>query len=660
MDSTISSTIALEPASEELHSCETLISEGEYQLLQNRFDEALESFNQAEGLMSEPRPDLYYREGLALFDYGCDEEDYEALLLASKKFKTAHQLEPFSDEILHPWGNTLTQLGELQEQHHFFVEAKEKYEKAIGLGLESAEIFWDYAVIWYHIGCQSEEAVDFQKSLQYFERALENSEALPAEFWIDYGATALLLSTKIRDMRQIIKAVNCFKHAVSLDESCFDSWSSLAEALEMLYEYTHDEDHFTQANECFSTGAKLAPQEQSHWLQWANFLLTSAKRTKDVKRLRECLEKCHNAYVLNPEECTILGIWAEALALLGQLSENLDLIYEAENKVNEALDLDQDIPELWYHLGTCFTSFGHYFNDYDYFYQAIEKFQEGISLDRTYDPLWHEIANTYAIIGGLEEDSDALIQSFKFYEKALDLSPSSTRHIDYANALAKLGEINHDQKWLEQALYHFEVALSMQKNAVYLHPQWLFSYASTLDMLGDFHEEEKYYTRAIEIFSHVLMVDPDYPRVHHRLSQAFSHLGELLCETDYFYRAIHHLRLSLKQDEENDNMILDWGIALMNIAQHTPVLTDVEQVMADAEQKLTLAAKLGNIQGYYYLACLYSLLDQLDRSMAFLMKADYFNALPPLEELLNDEWLETLRGTSAFVEFLSEHPHLQE
>ncbi len=660
MESTMRPTLVLEPISEEIQSFEAMISEGEYKLLQNHFEEAVEIFEEACKLMDNSRPDLFYRQGLALFEYGSEEGDSDALLLASKKFKTAHKLEPYTAEILHPWGNTLTELGELQEEHHFFVEAKEKYEKALGLGADSAEIFWDYGVIWYHIGCHSEEAVDFQKGLQAFEKAVNTTEPLPSEFWIDFGATALLLSTKIQDVRQIIKAVNCFKHAVSLDEGSFESWSSLAEALDMLYEHTHDEDHFTQANECFSTAAKLSPQDDEHWLNWAKFLLGSAHSTGDVKRLRECLEKCHHAYILNPEHCSTLGIWAEALALLGQLTERLDLIYEAENKMNEALDLDEDDPEVWYHLGTCFNSFGHYFNDYDYYYQAIEKFQTGISIDRTYDPLWHAIANTYAIIGGLEEDSDALIQSFKFYEKALDFSPTSTRHMDYAKALAKLGEMNHDKQWLEQALHHFEIALNKQKNAVYLHPQWLFSYASTLDMLGDFHEEEKYYTRAIEIFSHVLMVDPDYPQVHHRLSQAFSHLGELLGETDYFYRAIHHLRLAQKQDEDNDSIILDWGIALINIAQHTSVMTDIEQVMGDALQKLTLASKLGNVQGYYYLACLYSLQDQIDRGMAFLMKADYFNALPPLEELLNDEWLENLRGTSAFVEFLSEHPHLQE
>ncbi|NGX37834.1 MAG: Photosystem I assembly protein Ycf3 [Chlamydiae bacterium] len=653
-------TATLKSDPEKVKNPEELVASGENKLLQGHFSEAMEAFSEVEELIQDSQPELYFRKGLALFDYGSEEGRQQALLIANKKFKKAHQLDPHSPEILQVWGNTLTHLGDQQGEYHFFVSAKEKYEKALGLQCESAELFWDYGVSWYHMGTHSEEAVDLQKAVQYFERAIEYAETLPLEFWVDYGATALLLSTKIKDLRQIVKAVNCFKHAVSLDESHADSWSSLAEALQMLFEHTHDEDHFSQANDCFATASKLCPQEPEHWLEWAKFLLASARQSGDLKRLRACLEKCHYAYACDPEIPTTLAIWAEALALLGQLTERLDLIYEAENKIEEALELDEDDPEIWYSLGMCFNSFGRYFNDFDHYYQAIEKFQIGLSIDRTHDPLWHAIANTYSTVGAIEDNIDTLLQSLKFYEKALAISSTSTRHIDYAKTLSKMGEMIHDQNWLEQSLYHFEVAFWMQKNAVYLHPEWLFSYASTLDMLGDFHDDEKYYTRAIELFSHVLMVDPDFPEVHHRLAQAFCHLGELTGEIDYFYRAIHHLRLALKREDDNDYMILDWGIALIHIAQHTPVLTDVEQLMQDAKQKLTLAAKLGNIQAFYQLTCLYSILQNPEKAIYFLKKADYFNALPPLEELQSDDWLDHLRSTSEFREFLAAHPNLQE
>jgi len=659
MQSKALSTATLQPGFVEKKCPDDLILNGEYSLLQGQLMESIETFREIENIVLDSRPDLYYRMAIALFEYGSEEGREKTLSLANKKFKKAHLLDPTDSDTLHAWGNLLSHLGEIQEEPHFFDLAKDKYEKVLGLNVESFELFWDYAAVWYHIGCYSEEAVDLQKAQNNFERALEEKEEnLPAEFWVDYGATALLLSTKIRDLRLIAKAVNYFKRATHQDKACFDSWSSLSESLQMLYEHTHDEDHFSQANECFATASKLCPQESEHWLEWAQFLLSSARKNPDLKKLRDCLEKCHHAYAYDCENGHILAVWAEALALLGQMTERLDLIYEAENKIIDALEIDDCDPEIWYSLGMCFCSFGEYFNDYDYYYQSIEKFQEGLSLDRSHAPLWLGIATAYAKVGALEENIDTLIQSFKFYEKALAISDTSTHHIAYATALSKLGEFTRNEGWLNQALWHFETALAMQKNAIYLHPEWLFAYASTLDMLGDFHEDEKYYTKAIEIFSHVLMVDPDFPHLHHRIAHAFCHLGEMLGEIDYFYRAVHHLRLSLKQEDDNDSMILDWGIALIHIAQHTPVFTDVAQLMQDAEQKLTRAAKLGNIHGYYHLSCLYSLQGQQEKAMYFLQKADYFKALPPLEELLSDEWLDQLRSTSTFQEFLASHPHL--
>ena len=153
---------------------------------------------------------------------------------------------------------------------------------------------------------------------------------------------------------------------------------------------------------------------------------------------------------------------------------------------------------------------GHYFDDCDYYYQAIEKFQEGLSIDRTCHRHWHAIGWTYALLGDLESNPETLELSLRFFQKAIDLHSSTYYIFDYASALSKLGEMTHEQHWLEEAVTQFERLLNLQKNAIYLHPDWLFQYACTLDALGDFYEEEFYYLRAIEIFSHVLMVDPDF------------------------------------------------------------------------------------------------------------------------------------------------------
>lgn len=635
------------------------LNDGEMRLLKGDFLLGLELFESARKLDPE-NPHVYFRQALAFFEYGSEKGKEKALLLCSKKLKMALSLGLESFDLWHLWGKTLSLLGLAHRENHYFLEASEKYRKALSLSENQpsdimTDLHWDYGVVWTHIAYHSGEALDLHFAMESFQKASSISSTLPSEFWIDFGTACLELATRINDIRLYVKAINCFKHAISTaSASCYQGWMQLASALQQLYSQTHDEDHFSQANECFSAAAQLAPQEIKLWLQWAQFLCESGRRNQDIKRLRSCIEKCHRVHALTPDLALTLAIWGEALAALGDLTERLDLIYEAQNKISEAVQLDKNDPDVWYSYGMCLNSFGKYFNDYDYYYQAIEKFQCGISMDRTYHRHWHAIANCYSTIGLLEGDIEALERSCRFYTKAIDLSSSTFYVLDYAMALARLGEMTHDQQWLEHALVQFEQALNLQKNAAYIHPDWLFHYACTLDMLGDFHEEESYYTKAIEIFSHVLMIDPDFPPVHHRLALAFSHLGEFSGEIDHFYRAVHHFRLGTKHDEENDHTILDWGITLINIAHRAQDSSEADQCYREAEHKLSQSAKLGNVGAFYHLGCLYSLLGQYEKAMRFLEKADTFEALPPIEELLEDDWLDGVKETPLFRDFLSQ------
>ncbi len=73
---------------------EELISHGEEQLILGHFSKGTESFDEAQSLLGSTQPDLYFRMGLALFDFGSDDGPEQALLLANKKFKIAANIDP--------------------------------------------------------------------------------------------------------------------------------------------------------------------------------------------------------------------------------------------------------------------------------------------------------------------------------------------------------------------------------------------------------------------------------------------------------------------------------------------------------------------------------------------------------------------------------------
>lgn len=637
---------------------ESYNSQGERALLKGDLNRALECFD-ATVKLSPANPKFCYSQGLALFEFGGEEGREKTLLLASKKFKAATNLNPSYFDAWQAWGSLLCTLGLNTDEHHFFQEAKEKLNKAIALSQGQnpsalSDLFWDYGVVYSHLAKRSEEALDWHQAIEAFQTAHSFEEKLPAEFWIDFGKACLQFASQINDARFYMKAIQYLKNATSIDSANYESWCLLADALQNLYTHTHDEDHFTQANECFTTASQLQPQDEQLWLNWARFLFDSAKGSIDAKRLRLSIEKCQRACALNAENPLILATWGKALSLLGSYTERLDLIYDAQNKILQAVEMECGEPEIWYAYGVCMQAFGHYFDECDYYYQAIEKFQEGLSIDRTCYRHWHAIGCTYTLLGELENQPESIKLSLRFYQKALDLHPSTYYVFDYASALSKLGEMTRDQQRLEEAVVQFERLLNLQKNAIYLHPDWLFHYACTLDTLGDFYEEEFYYLRAIEILSHVLMVDPDFTLVHHQQALALSHLGELTSEIDHFYRAVHHFRLAMKNDEENDDILLDWATTLISLADYTHDSSETDQLYRDAEHKLQHAMRLGNLQTYYLLACIYSLMGECDKGMHCLQKARAYDALPSVDEMLQDDWLENLRSSGDFQEFLSQ------
>lgn len=601
-------------------------------------------------------PKLFYDQGIALAGYGSEKKRKKYLLLANKKFKNATELNGEFLPAWKSWGDSLLSLGRLLGEAHFFLDAKKRYEKAISLiGGEEAEniseLYWNYGKVMFELGKRSGEIFDLNRSIDAYSKASSYNEMLPAKFWQNYGEVALHLGMQVNDIHLYFKAINCHKHAVAKAISHYECWLRFAEALTEVYYLTHDEDHFCSANECFTNAAKLHPQNDLIWLSWARLLLHSGKNIKDAKRLHSAIEKCHRAYACNRKEPETLAIWAEALSDLGIITDRADLIHEGCNKIAEARELFGESPLICYATGMTLFALGLYHSELDYYYQAIEKFQEGLSINRSSHKLWFHLGYTYSIAAGLEQDPTLYERAHKFYARALSLQTTCTYYYHSAVALMKLGEFYRDKIYVEKALTAFDAAFSLQKNAVYLRPEWLHEYAMALDAMGDFTDDEKYYIKAIEILKRVLMLDPDFPHIHYHIALIYSHLSELSEDHEVYQRAISHYKIAYHEDEEHEHLIVDWALTLINLSELLPT-EERELLWKEAEYKLIQAAKLGSTEAYYHLACLHSLMRNVEKALYFIEKAHHYESLPPLDELLEDEWLENLRGTELFRSYV--------
>jgi tetratricopeptide (TPR) repeat protein len=636
---------------------EKFLTQGETLLLKGDFL-GLKFCDLAEKLQPES-VDLLYRIGLALSEFGQSKYDRCLILLSCKKFRQVLKKLPTHLHAAQALGSNLFFLGKEFDEYHFYCEAKKVYEMLL---LQSdlmspeiyAEVLTDSCAILLEIGRHEQDQFEFQKGLELMEKALQLKAPHTADFWILYGHLAFELGDLINNQSLYIKSVEFYKKALLLSPKNGEGWFHLALSLKHLYLNSHDEDHYAKANECFSSAVSLIPNDYDFWIEWAHLLLESGRRSKDSKRLIAAIEKCQKAHQINRIEFIHQTIWAEALAAKALIDDSIDELYTAELKINRLLEKEEIPAEVYIASGIILNALGTYFDDIDFNFQAIEKFQEGLKVDRKNANLWFLIAETFSLTGYLTEDVKMVEKAFFFFNKALFFKQQPEYYFAFAKSYIKMGELSHQKTSLHLALYYFEQAFQRQTNVIYTKPEWLFEYALALDLLGDKTEEAPYYQKAIEILNHVLIVDPQFKDVHHRLAVIYSHLAELELEKDHYLKSLFHFQIANKNDPENDTLLLDMALTLTNYADSLDDEPKKMHLLKESEFKLFQSAKLGNIHAYYHIGGLYALTEDFPKAIQFLIKAKNLGSLPHINELIEDAWLENLKGYEPFENLISE------
>jgi tetratricopeptide (TPR) repeat protein len=228
---------------------------------------------------------------------------------------------------------------------------------------------------------------------------------------------------------------------------------------------------------------------------------------------------------------------------------------------------------------------------------------------------------------------------------------------NWAVCLLQLAEILENRQYIEAAIDKLQSALSLldKDEEHYLYLETLYHYGYALDFLGDFDLENAPYQKAIQILMHVVEKEPSYFQARYTLASALLHLGELSDDVNVLQEALVHFQILADEDPEDYVVIADFGVAYLNLAyltKDTGRPQAEEYFLTQAEEKLSLSASLGGSHSYYYLACLFSMKGQFDVAMHFIEKAELFAVLPSLDDLLNDEWLEALKNTAQFAQFI--------
>jgi len=631
------------------------LQKGETYLLEGNL-KALEFFELASTLDPDNSAS-WFRQGKAFYKYAIFEKQEKALQLASKNFSRALTLNTKLFECWLYLGKTLMELGKFHNEIHFLNDAKEKFQQAVELSSEASfkdkvDLYWHIGLLWTAISAQSGEAIDLRMALQAFHTSISFQRTPPsATFWKDFGYAYLQMGMLINESKLYFQAIKNFRKCLKNLPESSKCWALLAQTYTQLYINTIDEHYYSHANECFKQALNQNEQDADLWLYWAQLLAEAGYINKDLKKLQLSIEKCVRANNIDPKHPHVIAQWSESLSRAGQISNRLDLLIESENKILKAVDQFPDEAESWHAYGVSLIAFGKYFNDPDYFELATEKIRYGISVDKSCAELWHLLGSAYYEMAKNLEDVDLFKQSCEFFSKATDLkSVCPSLNFDYVKALFKYTEYSAETDSAFKAKKVLENILQSHKSVLLQHPEWLFYYGKTLQLLGEITDEDKHFIKAIELYLHVLLVDPDYPEIYFYTATCFTRLAEASGDEETLKRSINYFFLASKQDPENDLIWLEWGIALIHLAE---VSNKSDDYFLDAEQKIMKSGQLGNQSAYYQLACLCSITKRYDQAMTFIENAKKHDALPTIEEIMEDEWLDNLRSQESFMQFIS-------
>lgn len=639
-----------------------LLKQGSIQLAKGE-NKVLETFDLAAKVSLSPS--IFFEQGII---FSMHPDNSRCLKLASNCFAKSIEMGFAPFIVWYQWAEALFMLGTLDGEIDDLLEAEKRFEKASTM-LDSSpdelkrDFYWKWAVCWATLGMHSGEPIDFNKALQYFRKA-EAFGCAGAKFLIDYGNALADLGSLIDAREYFVEALQLFKKATELAPEKSEAWQFYACCLCKLYETTPNDDYLEQAMNSFQTATDLKGQNGFVWLKWAQFEGQAGKLKRSHTMLESSLEKFTKANELEPNHPGILGHWAETELILAFYHERHDLIQSAKAKIIKSLELQPKNSDGWYLYGACLNEMGRYFEDQNYYEQAIEKFQYGLSLKRDNPLLWYGLALSHFALGELQNDLSLVEKSAYYCSRVLEygVAPNSQFWNDWGVALLKLGEMTNQEKHVEAAIEKFERAL---KQPVFdpacedVDLEWVYNYSCALDLLGELNDEPRLFEKAAHILNQILQLDPSYQQARYNLALTLSHLANATNEIETYQKAFEQFQNLLSEDPEDDVVHIDFGICLVNfslLTQDPNQPSKSENLFRQAELHLMQSAALGNSDAYYLLAGLYSLTGHYHLSMHNIEKALTLKVLPPLEDLLHDEWLEGLRDTSHFKQFINRFP----
>ena len=327
---------------------------------------------------------------------------------------------------------------------------------------------------------------------------------------------------------------------------------------------------------------------------------------------------------------------------------NLGDAFKKEGKLDAAIEqfmtairLDPSLPEPYNNLGVILAMQGK-------IDEAIDYYSKAIKIKPSYAEAYFNLGSTLAAHG-------QIMQAIDMLSKALQLNPDSAR------VHSNLGSLFIKQGNLEKALYHNKEALRLDPQLVEAH-----------NNMGIVLMREGKLEAAISQFREALQIDPNFKPAANSLRSALAIQRELESEVSKLSKLLQDNPESAELHFQLGNLFFRQGDRRQAIQQYKkaleldpkflPALNNLALVTAankEYDRALALFLDILNsrpndAETHFNIACMYSQLNRVDESLAYLKKAidkGYTN----WQRIKRDSDLDNIRDSSAYKELIQGH-----
>jgi tetratricopeptide (TPR) repeat protein len=519
----------------------------------------------------------------------------------------------FVDEIANTYQLlSLSVHGDKALEKEEFIEAEKFYRKVIELKPDSARTYYKVA------GLLSKDSTRKIEAEEHYRKAIElKSDDVSAYFDLEE-----LISEEFGRKEESLQLL---QKILEIEPDNSIAYVKIGFLLE------EDSDKTKEAEAAYRKAIELDP-DISEYHYFLGVLLSNYET-----RNKEAEKAFRKAIKLKPNE-------SDSYFRLGfLLSNNSSRNDEAEKFYRKAIELKSDDEEYYRFLGILLSK------DKSRFKEAEELFRKAIKLNPTY------AEGFFALAILLSEDKTRFKESERLFKKSIELNPKESLYYYFLGYLLFKDKPKH--KEAEKAF----------RKAIKLNPEDADIYFSLGNLLFDNPRRHK---EAEEVYRKAIELNPNLANSYNNLANLLMKDEAKFDEAEVLYKKaielnpntnstynnlVNLLRRRNKIDEalKTCNLGLNNNIFSREMFLHLAALNKTKGNKEEAIKYAFKAKELIKEDGYYDLACLYSILDKKDESFENLKKAIEVDSTKKQwsKEDLDLEWI---RDDSRFTEIVGE------